>query len=371
MSGGRYTLADRMATPGGFTTGFDYIRIILSIAVLVVHSVALSSGNDDALWQGPWRFLTAGIIPMFFALSGFLVTGSLQRVKLYQFFTLRLLRLVPALAVEITLSAIVIGLLVTTLPVSEYLQSKSFWTYFLNIIGFIHYLLPGVFADNPFPNVINGQLWTIPFEFECYFSLGVLAVLRIVRRREFFAATVALLCLGLTIHSLVTHSVDPAHIAGRPLVVCFLAAVVIYLYKDKLLFSNRLGIATVVISAVLLEVPELCYLVPFPLAYATVWLGLMRPPAIPFGDLSYGVYLFHFPVEQCVVYALPMVRSWWLLTLIALPLTAACAWLSWTLIESPILGRKKRVLAALDRMVSRFDRPRQAPPVRVAGGESE
>lgn len=74
----------------------------------------------------------------------------------------------------------------------------------------------------------------------------------------------------------------------------FLAAVAIYLYKDRLPFSNRLGIGALVLSATLLEVPELRYLAVFPIAYTTIWLGLMRPPAIPFGDLSYGVYLFHF-----------------------------------------------------------------------------
>jgi hypothetical protein len=38
---------------------------------------------------------------------------------------------------------------------------------------------------------------------------------------------------------------------------------------------------------------ELSFLAAFPIAYATVWLGLMRPPKIPFGDPSYGIYPFH------------------------------------------------------------------------------
>ena len=97
------TLQSKMEGPGGFTTGFDYLRIVLSVAVLVDHSVALSAGTDRAMWDGPWRFGLVLILPMFFALSGFLVTGSLQRVRLHQFFTLRLVRLIPALAVEITL----------------------------------------------------------------------------------------------------------------------------------------------------------------------------------------------------------------------------------------------------------------------------
>ena len=341
-----------MEGPGGFTTGFDYLRIVLYVAVLIAHSVALSTGTDRAIWGGPWRFGIAAILPMFFALSGFLVTGSLQRVRLHQFFTLRMVRLIPALAVEIALSAIVIGLLVTTLPVTTYLSSHKFFVYFLNIVGIIHYELPGVFASNPYPNVINGQLWTIPFELECYFSLAVLAVLRIVNRRDLFAAAIAAVCVIATAKVLAVHTIDHfAHVPGRMLVMCFLAAVAVYLYKDRLPFSHRLGVGALLLSAALLVVPELCYVAPFPIAYTTVWLGLMRPPPIPFGDLSYGVYLFHFPVEQCIVYALPEIRTWWLLTLIALPITAACAWLSWTLIEHPILARKKLILSASDSLM--------------------
>ena len=77
----------------------------------------------------------------FFALSGFLVTGSLGRTRLHQFVTLRVIRLIPALAVEITLSAVIIGLIFTTLPASEYLTSKGFYAYFLNIVGDIQVLV--------------------------------------------------------------------------------------------------------------------------------------------------------------------------------------------------------------------------------------
>jgi peptidoglycan/LPS O-acetylase OafA/YrhL len=108
------------------------------------------------------------ILPMFFALSGFLVTGSLFRTRtLTEFIALRLLRLVPALAVEVTLSAVVLGALFTSLPIGQYFSDPAFWKYFLNIAGRIHYSLPGVFQDNPIP-IVNISLWTIPYELEWY-----------------------------------------------------------------------------------------------------------------------------------------------------------------------------------------------------------
>ncbi len=68
-----------------------------------------------------------------------------------------------------------------------------------------------------------------------------------------------------------------------------------------------------------MEIPNASYLAAFPVAYLTVWLGLKNPPRIPFGDLSYGVYLLHFPIEQTIMHLFPGAGSWWRLTLMTLP----------------------------------------------------
>lgn len=372
------TFQDKMQSAGGVTTGFDYLRIGLSVAVLTWHANALSARSpelDEALWSGPFRFIPAAIIPLFFALSGFLVAGSLGRTRLHQFVTLRLIRLIPALAVEITLSALIIGLIFTTLPASQYFSSREFYAYFLNIVGDIHFYLPGVFVEEPFQGLVNGQLWTIPFELECYLALVLLAIATVTRRRFAFVAVVAALSLALTVRVLLGHPISGVtHVTGRVLVLCFLAAVGLYLYRDVIPHSGLLGAISAVATAVFLQVPDLSYLAAFPAAYLTVYLGLMRPPAIPFGDLSYGVYLFHWPIQQSIVHAVPSIRSWWLMVLISLPLTAACAWLSWNWIEKPILVRKKLILAAVDRAWAaiptpgRLIAPRRAGKVQASAG---
>jgi peptidoglycan/LPS O-acetylase OafA/YrhL len=40
------------------------------------------------------------------------------------------------------------------------------------------------------------------------------------------------------------------------------------------------------------------------------------------------------------------------MTLMALPPTLLCAWLSWNLIEQPLLNRKKLILTGVDRACS-------------------
>jgi peptidoglycan/LPS O-acetylase OafA/YrhL len=347
------TIEDRMQSAGGAMTGFDYLRIALSVAVLCWHSIRNSTGSielDHALWSGSCRFLPAAIIPTFFALSGFLVAGSLDRTRLVPFMTLRFLRLVPALAVEITLSALILGLIFTTLPRSQYLTHEQFYSYFLNIVGSVQYRLPGVFETNPDGGTVNAQLWTIPFELECYFALVLLSLSTLVRRRLAFISVAFGLSLALTVWTLLGHPADPTtHIPGRALVLSFLAAVSLYLYRGVIPYSNVVGVLSAIAAAALLEIPDAAYLAAFPVAYMTVWIGLMRPPAIPFGDLSYGIYLFHFPIEQTVMHMFPGVRTWWMLTLVTLPFATICAWLSWNLIEKPILTRKKAIVAIVDQ----------------------
>ncbi|HEY6734768.1 MAG TPA: acyltransferase family protein [Roseiarcus sp.] len=167
----QHTILDEMRSAGPATAGFDYLRIGLATAVLTWHSIILSTGSaplDQALWSGPFRFLPAAILPMFFAVSGFLVSASLERSRLHQFLALRVLRIVPALAVVVVLSALILGPVFTTLPLRRYFTSPEFGGFFLNIVAVAHVTLPGVFEHNPDPRFIASQLWTIPFEFQCY-----------------------------------------------------------------------------------------------------------------------------------------------------------------------------------------------------------
>jgi peptidoglycan/LPS O-acetylase OafA/YrhL len=342
------TIGSKLRDADGVTTGFDYLRTGLSIAVLAWHSVAISNASpalDAALWSNPLHFLPAAIIPAFFALSGFLVAGSLARNNLRSFLVLRAIRIVPALAFETTLSALVIGVAFTTLPLNEYLTSPHFYAYFLNMVGLIHYELPGAFENNVLPRNINAQLWTVPLELECYLVLTLLSITTVIRRPRLLVGMLAAASMAITVCLFLSAPVaEPTHVPGRMLIFCFLSAVGVFLYRDKIPYSNVLGCISIALSALCLEYPDANYLAAFPVAYMIVWFGLMRPRAIPFGDLSYGVFLFHFPIEQTIMHLVPSITHWWQLTLIALPVTGVVALLSWRLVEKPFLTHKKYIL---------------------------
>lgn len=218
----------------GRTTGFDYLRLGLATAILCSHSIDVSYGVrfTTAFENGPIRPLIAILLPMFFALSGFLVAGSLDRCRtLVSFIGLRVIRLAPALALETVLAALVLGPLLTTLPLAAYFSDSLLARYFLNIVGDIQYLLPGLFESNPWARTVNAQLWTLPYELMCYIALAALALFGVYRRRQAFALVVVALHLVLTAHYVikaVSAGWNAMPVAPGP------SLVLAFLYRDHL-----------------------------------------------------------------------------------------------------------------------------------------
>ena len=124
MDGLMPSFADQLALSRNRPAGFDYMRIVLAAAVVCQHSMNATLGLRQTLelLASPFRIPVAMILAFFFALSGFLVTGSLSRCKsLISFLGLRALRIAPALAVETALSAIIVGPIFSETSLVQYL----------------------------------------------------------------------------------------------------------------------------------------------------------------------------------------------------------------------------------------------------------
>ncbi len=154
--------------------GFTWLRLVLAIGIFTFHSVTISYGSANAISAAPMAVARL-ILPMFFALSGFLVARSLCHcASLTQFAVFRTARLAPALVAVVLVSMLVIGPSATKERVGDYFLDKQFIAYLGNIAAQPHYGLPGVFLNNPRPGVVNGSLWTIPVELVlCAVGAGV------------------------------------------------------------------------------------------------------------------------------------------------------------------------------------------------------
>ncbi len=330
------------------------MRIILAVTIVIWHVYLVTHGSEAAvaLWSttalGP---AIALLLPIFFALSGFLIAGSMYRnANIRTFLILRGIRIYPALVVEVLLSAFILGPLLTTFDLEAYFTDRKFLSYLANTVGWVHFLLPGVFAGNPVPETVNAQLWTVPYELECYVLIAVISFLGFFAKRT----RVLPIFIGLTLvvaASLILGGEEGARAggwAGRVLVLCFLAGVLIYTFKDKIPWRTDYAVIALVTAALLPTLHDsFVYIVPLPIAYATVVFGLYNPRRtmlVNSGDYSYGVYLYHFPILQAAYHFIGAQATFATVLFASLPVIVIFALFSWWCVEKPFLGVRKLVL---------------------------
>lgn len=353
------TLQQTSALSGHRPTGFDYLRILLAVFIVAWHSVSICYGAAvEKQYFLPIRPLILTFVPAFFALSGFLVAGSLFRTNhLPSFLTLRALRIFPALCVEVVISALIIGAALTTLPLNEYFSSPMLHKYFLNILGIIQYTLPGVFADNNTP-MVNGQLWTIPYELECYIAISILYVVTLHRRPRTFVVLLALLTVAVTLRSF-TKDLGEFNFkpSGRCALWSFLWGVALYTMREKIRHSTVAFVACVGVAWVALQWREGEYFASAAIAYITVYIGLIdfrKTFVLRAGDISYGIYLYSYAIQQAVYQLLPEHRAWHENFIVSLVLSCCVGYLSWTYVEEKVLNRKKQALAFVKSATDRL-----------------
>jgi peptidoglycan/LPS O-acetylase OafA/YrhL len=337
----------------GRARGFDSLRLGLAFAILAFHSVTITHGNADAI-PPPLMAAAHLILPMFFAMSGFLVAASLARAgSVLEFVLLRLLRLLPGLLTVLLLTVLFLGPLLAETGPARYFASPAVAIYFGNLLGWPVYGLPGLFLHNPRAGIVNGSLWTIRIELLCYAGLTVCALMRSSRRWVPW-----LLTAGIVLAWQVWRD-PPAWPRWFPveLGIAFLSGTLIFKAAPWLPLHPALGLGMLILAFMLSLTTNDMTLAAVPAAYATVWLGLARAPALP-GDYAYGVYLVGYPLAQSIVLLLPQAAWWQTLTLCA-PLALGLAMLLWHRVERPALASRPLLIGLLPR-------PRSSPGFGLA-----
>lgn len=331
---------------------FDFLRLLAAWLVLWSHSYPLSGNPQNEPLASTLGIDTLGGVgvTIFFVLSGYLVTLSLLRSPhLWVFARRRIVRIYPALLVVCLLCVLVLGPALTQLSVGAYLQDGTTWKYLKTATALnIKFNLPGVFTDNPLPNVINGSLWSLPYEIKCYVVLVVLGLLPLSLKTKSLAA--ALLLLG----AVIVRPVAPAlgifdAFAGldfydSKLGLSFAVGVVFATWKDKVAPPGWLGLVLMVLAMFVQPSTLQMAIWVVGLSVLVLWLALYGKwlPAVPerMGDWSYGMYLYGFPVQQWLAHghASQWGIGWFVLasTLVTLVL----AGLSWNWVEKPAMRWK-------------------------------
>lgn len=356
--------------PGSLTGSFrpaanslNLVRLLLAGTVLLGHSLVLGgSGSDDI--AGRTTFASVAVYG-FFAISGFLLAGSVRRESARAYLRARFLRIFPGFWLVLILTACVIAptalfgaglfpggtqyLTAAEGPIGYMGRNAALWIFQPTIAG----QPDGV----PLPGTWNGSLWTLSFEFTVYLLLLVMALAGALRRTRTVAVIAAvwwLAALAVTASPLSATVNQVAHPVLFPLLVLppvFLAGVLLRLcvrIPDSALLAAGCVVAFVVLMLAPIGQPHPRFVLngatlaaPL-LAYPVMWAGI-HLPFTRFGrrnDYSYGVYLYAFPIQQAL--SLTGLDDWGFLpyTLVTMVLTGLFALLSWHMVERPALRRK-------------------------------
>jgi peptidoglycan/LPS O-acetylase OafA/YrhL len=334
-------------TVDGFGARFDprrnslnALRLLFAALVIVSHAWPLGGfGPDPSPARqslGHWAVLG------FFAISGYLIAASRVRGGFGGFLAARLLRIYPAFLVCLLAVAFIAA------PISTALTSGS-WTPTAGASYVVHNMLLKIEANTiggtiphaPYGPAWNGSLWTLFYEFVCYLLIGVLLTLPRRWQGPVVAAALAVTAVGgqLTVHRTGT-AADFLSLAP-----VFLAGSLLFIYRDRVPVSWPLGVAALVLTPLAGQLNVVSSVGAPIIVYACFWLGITLPlwKVGQRNDISYGVYIYAYPVQQLIVATGGNRHGVALYLLLSIVCTLPLAAASWFAVERPALELKKRL----------------------------
>ncbi|WP_397569477.1 acyltransferase family protein [Schlesneria sp. T3-172] len=357
------SLASRRDEDSMRPNNFDLIRLLAAAQVVYCHTcfhLNITTGIADPRIAYFVHWFPG--VPIFFVLSGFLISRSWERCTGWKDYAVkRALRIYPGLWVQLAAGIVVASAfgvitpaVVTSLPFLAWIAAQASCVQFFNpdfLRGF------GL-------GVLNGSLWTIPVELGFYLSLPLIyiSVINRLGRRgaEMALGGLALASFGywfyLSVHANPDSMLTKLQmVSPLPHLHMFLLGILIQRNFDHLrpLFENRAPVWLAAFATCMLvlnpwgegtlsesPLPVLVGRLLLTMAvfsFAFSWRNLSGT-LLRDQDLSYGVYLYH-GLAINVLKELDLGGSPLHLLLVSV-ITVICAALSWTLVERPAVSRK-------------------------------
>lgn len=344
----------------------DLMRLIFAVLVIYSHSFPLLYGEMYGNRIEPFSRCTHGqvtggtlAVAFFFVISGYLITQSWQHCSSgRQYLLKRVLRIYPAFIVMSLVCLLLIVPLASPAAIQD-LRTISPVRFVWEQLFLYFPAYPNAFTGNPLPYAVNGSAWTIRYEFLCYILILSIGTVGVLSRRYL----ILLLFLGIWFLSVMLYfRLLPTRLPfenGRTefylgtfeyivrFATLFLSGVVFRLFRQEIPFSRRiLGISLLALVATALAGFGLELILPLFATYVIFFVGFYPVPKIePFGrgrDISYGTYLYAFPVQQFLVSIWGGILVPMTLFLGSTFISMLLAMVSWELIERPFLRLKSQ-----------------------------
>ena len=339
-----------------YSNNFDALRVFAALCITLTHSYDLLKLDLQEplmkLTNQKLNFAFVGL-SIFFTVSGYLIAKSAATSKSFiHYCWKRFLRIQPLLIVVCLLSIFIIGPIFTTISVKEYFSNFHSYTYSRNILPFfgIQFNLPNVFTNNIGESGINGSLWTLVVEERLYLILGLIFLAR-KYAAKYFVIVVATLNLFyfFTIFFLKNGVYEYLDTQAFTLALMFVNASGFYflkidfneLAKNKFSFLSVLAILTLAYFFNFLFVFKVIFIPFFILLLTNIKSVFNRFGK--YGDFTYGIYIFSFPVQQILIAKNATGQNPILLFLYTLLIVIPFAYFSWHLFEKKVLLLKDKI----------------------------
>lgn len=332
-------LGERFATQ---PNALNLLRLLLASAVIVWHATSL--GPSDTVLPAPAAQLLENVpVDAFFAISGFLIARSWQHSPhLVRFLTARAVRVLPGLWVCLLVTAFVLapaaallsGTAAPTLSGQLGFVAQNLGTY----IGTVS--IDGIGSGLIYADSWNGSQWTLWWEVSCYVVLAAAGLLGALRL-PVVAAAVALFW-GLQLAA-VNAGVPDFRLSRLGLM--FACGALLWLLRDRIPMHHGLAGGSVALVAAGSLLPTYRLVAGLALAYLCLWVALRlgrHERLVLRHDISYGVYIYGWPVQQFLVMA-GLAGSWAAFSLASLAATVPLAAASWLLVERPAMRLRSRL----------------------------
>lgn len=316
---------------------FTALRFFLALVVLFGHSFPISGNGSDPVTVLilPHAWIGSVAVGGFFAVSGFLVSASISNRSLRDFAVSRALRLYPAVMVYSLVAIFIIGPMATSSSLVAYFHATPWNNLWNSLLWEWSYNLPYAFSDRPFAGSTNGSTWTLPAELRCYVAVFVFGLLGFFSSRS--AANMSLLLvLFLIKFNFPLVPLFGMNVQFQEPLIFFIVGSFFWINREYIPLSWIL--CFFLILATFFAAGTAWYFYAYiPAVVYTVLMIAYRLPYVDmdrFGDISYGLYIYAWPIQQLVwapgqsAYENALYSS-----LIVIPL----AYLSWRFVESPAL----------------------------------
>lgn len=357
---------------------FGFLRFALAAMVLFSHAIPLGGFGREQITARTHETFGSLAVSCFFVISGFLITSSyVSQQSFFRFSWHRILRILPGFYGCLLVTILILA------PFQCLIENGSLAGYWPGAWQFFNankwldmrqYQIGGLLARHPHPSAWDGSLWSLIYEFKCYILVAILGFFGVIT----LARPVVTLLFAITFGLYMSESMYPGGV-GRIIPVYangwmlkltsyFLAGMVAYLYRQQIVLSPRLaaGAAAAIVFSLAYS-PEMY---PFLAVLSVPYLLLYLAAVLPWpnfdkrADISYGVYLYGFSVQQLLVTFGGNALGYWPYAILSLVATIPFAAASYYLIERPMLRLKHlSPVSIAQRLLHAFHPAREASSV--------